>query len=180
MNTKTIAYCAMMTAIISVLAPLAIPLSGGVPISLATFAVMLAGATLGPKYGTLSVLLYLIIGSIGIPVFANYASGFANVIGSTGGYLIGYLPLAFCTGFFYETFNQKIAGLILGIIVGEIILYTLGTIWFMFVSQTNLASSLAWCVIPFIPGDIAKIVAVCILSPVLKKALHKVELNKAY
>ncbi|MBB5182835.1 biotin transporter BioY [Catenisphaera adipataccumulans] len=172
MKTREIVLCAMMAAVIAVLAPLSIPLSGGVPISLATFAVMLAGAVLGPKYGTISTVVYLVLGAVGVPVFAGYTSGFGILAGPTGGYLIGYLPLAFCTGWFHENFSKQKYGLIVGMLVGEVILYVIGTVWFMFVNQTGLMQSLVWCVFPFIPGDIAKIIAVMILTPLLQKAVH--------
>lgn len=178
-TTREIVSTALMCAIISVLAPLAIPLAGGVPVSMATFAVMLAGAICGPKWGTLSTLLYVIIGAVGLPVYANYASGFGNLVGPTGGYLIGYIPLAFCVGYGYWKFGkektgvQKIAALVISILIGEVILYILGTVWFMYIGQTPLMSALVWCVIPFIPGDIAKIVAVSILVPILERTLPK-------
>lgn len=170
MNSKDLVLTALMAAVISVLAPLAIPLGGGVPISLATFAVMLAGAVLGPKFGTLSVLIYLLLGSIGIPVFANYEAGFQCVVGMTGGYLIGYLPLAWFTGFIHEKHPTR-GGLIAGMLMGEAVLYVLGTIWFCIYTQMGFLAALAVCVIPFIPGDIIKIIAVVLMTPTLKKAI---------
>lgn len=176
-ETRTIVFTALMTAVICILAPFAIPLTGGVPISMATLAIMLAGTVLGPRWGSLSTALYIVIGAIGLPVYANYTSGFANLAGPTGGFLIGYLPLVFCVGFGYRTFGRARTGvsktvvLILSILVGESLLYTLGTLWFMFVGQTSLVSALIWCVIPFIPGDIVKIIAVVVLTPILERTL---------
>ncbi len=170
MNSKDLVLTALMAAVISVLAPLAIPLGGGVPISLATFAVMLAGAVLGSKLGTLAVLIYLLLGSIGIPVFANYAAGFQCVIGMTGGYLVGYLPLAWFTGYVYEKHPTR-SGLITGMLIGELVLYLLGTIWFCIYTQMGFMAALMACVIPFIPGDIIKITAVVLMTPTLKKAI---------
>lgn len=72
-STKNLVLCAMCAAITCVLAPLSIPMPSGVPISLATFSVMLAGVLLGAKYGTVSQLIYLILGAVGLPVFAGYS-----------------------------------------------------------------------------------------------------------
>ena len=104
MNTKTkeLAYIALMTAVISVLAPISLPIVGEVPISLATLAVMLSGVLLGSRNGAAAAALYLVLGAIGVPVFAGYTSGAGILFGVTGGYLFGYIPLAFLSGWFYE------------------------------------------------------------------------------
>jgi len=162
---------ALMTAVICVLAPISIPLATLVPISLATLAVMLAGAVLGSRNGALCALLYLILGGIGIPVFAGYSSGFSALVGVTGGFLVGYIPLAFCTGYGQE---KKIAGkysLLAGMIVGTVILYAIGTIWFMFTAKAGFMTALSACVIPFLPGDALKIAAVMVTAPRLRTAL---------
>lgn len=169
MKNKKMVYCALMAAVLCVISPLSIPV-GAVPISLATLGVMLAGALLGAQLGTLSVLIYLVLGWVGLPVFAGYSSGFTCLFGPTGGYMIGYLFLAFLTGFLYK--KKTLPHLVGSILVGELVLYLLGTIWFMFVAQTSLVSALTICVLPFIPGDIAKIVLVCLLLPQLEKVVH--------
>lgn len=88
---------ALFAAILAVLSPLSIPLPfTPVPLSLGTFAVYLAAAAGGVRWGTLSVAVYLLLGAVGIPVFAGYSGGLQVLVGPTGGYLIGYLPLAFC------------------------------------------------------------------------------------
>lgn len=169
MKNKKMVYCALMAAVLCVISPLSIPV-GAVPISLATLGVMLAGALLGAQLGTLSVLIYLVLGWFGLPVFAGYSSGFTCLFGPTGGYMIGYLFLAFLTGSLYK--KKTLPYLVGSILVGELVLYLLGTIWFMFVAQTSLVSALTICVLPFIPGDIAKIVLVCLLLPQLEKVVH--------
>ncbi len=175
LTVKQMAYTAIMAALISVLSPIAVPLAGEVPISLATLAVMLSGAILGSRLGTLAVFIYILLGMIGMPVFANYASGAGIVFGMTGGYIIGYLPLAFITGLFCEKWSSRnpYAAIIAGALIGNIVLYILGTIWFMNYTGMALAGALAACVIPFIPGDLIKIAAVCILAPRVRNALEK-------
>ena len=167
---------ALLTAVTCVLAPISIPLAGNVPISLATFAVMLSGALLGAGGGAVSQILYLLIGMAGVPVFAGWTAGAGKLLGVTGGYLIGYVPMAFAIGFIYSRFRRKntdIPVLIPALIAGDIVLYVLGTAWFMVQSGMNLQASLAACVIPFIPGDILKMIAVCIAVPPIAGAIRR-------
>lgn len=179
-STKNLVFCAMCAAITCVLAPLSIPMPSGVPISLATFSVMLAGVLLGTKYGTLSQLIYLILGAVGLPVFAGYSSGVAELVGPTGGYLIGYLALVALSGVLYEHFGKnaqgrkKVIGMVLSMILGTIVLYAFGTAWFVVVTHTPPLSALLLCVVPFLPGDAVKIAAVAVLVPQLEKALKRI------
>ena len=172
MNTKKLTETALMTALISVLAPLSIPLSSLVPVSLATLAVMLAGAAAGKKTGSIAVLLYLLLGFLGFPVFAGWSGGAAVLFGMTGGFLFGYVPLAWFTGLFFEEpgSTEKYAA---GMCIGTLILYVLGTVWFMICTSSSLSSALTACVLPFLPGDILKIAAVCMIAPRLLSALKE-------
>lgn len=175
-TTKNLVLCAMCAAIICVLAPISIPI-GPVPISLATFAVMFAGCLLGWKWGTLATLIYILLGAIGVPVFAGWTGGAQIIAGMTGGYIVGYLPLALISGLVYDLFGRhkkgavKYVSLVVGMVLGTIVLYALGTAWFMAVSGMGFAESMAACVIPFLPGDAIKIAIVTIITPVIEKAL---------
>ncbi len=174
LTVKEMAYTAIMAAVISVLSPIAVPLAGEVPISMATLAVMLAGALLGRKLGSLSVLIYILLGMIGLPVFANYAAGAGIVFGMTGGYIIGYIPLAYMTGLFRERNGKQnvYSSVACGALTGTVILYVLGTAWFMYYTQMPLGGALAACVFPFIPGDLIKTAVVCLLTPRILPALE--------
>lgn len=149
---------ALFAALLCLLAPLSIPLGTVVPISLATFVIYLLSGILEPKYSVISVLIYILLGAIGLPVFAGYNGGFQNVIGVTGGYIIGYIPLALIVSFTYKLIPKKWF-LPISMIIGTVVLYTLGTIWFIVQTKSSLASALTTCVIPFIVGDLIKIVA---------------------
>jgi len=173
MDIRYMCKCALMCAVISVLAPLSIPLSTLVPISLATFAVMLTGAVFGPKAGLISVFLYLLIGFAGIPVFSGYASGPAALFGVTGGFLFGYLPLVFLTGYFAEKTDCSVIGMIEGMVSGTFVLYAIGTLWFMIFLDVSLGKALAACVLPFLPGDAAKIALVCLMAPRIRRQLKE-------
>lgn len=177
-SVQSLVMCALCAAIICVLSPISVPI-GPVPISLATFAVMLSAALLGAKWGTIATAIYLLLGCIGVPVFAGYAAGFACLVGATGGYLIGYLPLAFIGGFIYDRFGRKrsgaakIAAMIIGMIAGTVVLYILGTAWFCFVTGTGVVAALALCVTPFLIGDAIKMIIVAVIAPQVERALIK-------
>jgi biotin transport system substrate-specific component len=178
-NTRNLVLCAMCAAITCILAPLSIPMAGGVPISLATFAVMLAGVLLGGSLGAISQLIYVLLGAVGLPVFAGWTGGLGNILGMTGGYIIGYIPCAWLTGLIYKKFGSKakksvkILFMVLGMVAGTIALYVIGTAWFMFVTGMNLTSSLAACVIPFIPGDFIKMAAVVMIGLPVGTAIRR-------
>jgi biotin transport system substrate-specific component len=177
--------CAVCAAITCILAPLSIPLAGGVPISLATFAVMLAGVLLGGSLGAASQLIYVLLGAVGLPVFAGWTGGLGNVLGMTGGYIIGYIPLAWLTGLIYKKYGStarmpvRIAFMIIGMIVGNIALYVIGTAWFMVITGMDLGASLAACVIPFIPGNFIKMAAVCFIAPPVENAIRRTRPSQA-
>ncbi|MCH3973126.1 MAG: biotin transporter BioY [Oscillospiraceae bacterium] len=175
-KTKNLALCGLCAALTCVLAPLSIPI-GQVPISLATFAVMLSAALLGAKWGVLSQVVYLLLGCIGVPVFAGFSAGVGCIAGPTGGYLLGYLVLAAAEGLLYhllgsgKRMGKKSAALVVSMLVGTAALYTLGSCWFILVTHTPLQAALLTCVVPFLPGDAVKIAAVTVLVPQLERAL---------
>lgn len=178
-NTRNMVLCAACAAVTCILAPLSVPLAGGVPISLATFAVMLAGVLLGGSLGAASQLIYVILGAVGLPVFAGWSGGLGNVLGMTGGFILGYIPCAWLTGLIYHRFRAKakkslkIFYMILGMIAGTIALYALGTVWFILITGMDIRVALAACVIPFIPGDFIKMAAVVIIGLPVETAIRK-------
>ena len=174
MKTRDITIIGVMAALICVAGPLSIQI-GPVPISLATFAVYLAGAILGWKKGPLAVAIYLLIGCVGIPVFSGFSGGFSRLAGVTGGYLVGYLPCALITGLgVSDAPAQKPVWLLpLCMLAGTAVLYALGTAWFMVQTGNTLGASLGMCVIPFLPGDAAKIVAATLIATPVRRAVYR-------
>ncbi|WP_423413130.1 biotin transporter BioY [Faecalibacterium prausnitzii] len=170
LTTYQMAVTALMAAVMCVLGPLTVPI-GAVPISLANFVICLTAWLLGPKFGTLSVAVYLCIGLIGVPVFSGYGAGLAKLAGPTGGYLVGYLLLALIGGLFIEKSNGNpvISGI--GLVLGDAACYVLGTAWFVFQMQCELGYALSVCVYPFIALDLAKIVVSCVVGALLRKRL---------
>ena len=148
--------CALFAALTAVCSQIAIPLPWGVPVNLALFAVYLAGALLGPVWGTASQLVYLVLAAVGVPVLAGLGGGPAVLFGRTGGYVIGYLLAALLTGTLAPrgASARRLAG---AMAAGCLGCYALGTVWFMAITGISLWQSLALCVLPFLPGDAAKI-----------------------
>lgn len=171
-NAKLIALVGMMAAVTCVLGPLSIPLPiSPVPISLTNFAIYLAIYVLGMKKGTLSYLIYLLIGLAGLPVFSAFTGGPGKLLGPTGGYLIGFIPMALICGIFIEKRQQRYWHFI-GMVLGTLIAYLFGTAWMAWQSGMTFRQGLAAGVIPFIPGDLAKIIICMIIGPEIRKRLR--------
>ena len=149
MKVKDMTLTAVMAALICIAGPLTIA-AGPVPLSLATFAVMLAGTVLGKKWGTAAAGLYLLIGIIGIPVFSGFSGGFQKLAGVTGGYLIGYLPCAFLAGLGAERAERENRKWFLPVmmVIGTAVLYAIGTAWFMIQTGNSLGAGSVRAAVP--------------------------------
>lgn len=174
-RTTDLVYIALGAVIIAVCSWISIPTA--VPFTMQTFAVFLILSVLGGKRGTIAIIVYVLLGAIGVPVFASFTSGIGILMGSTGGYIIGFILMGFTYRLIIALFGKKIWVEILAMVIGLILCYTFGTVWFMILySQANgavgLATVLTWCVIPFIIPDIIKMALALTLarrlSPVLK------------
>ena len=168
-NLRMTVYCALFTALIIVGAYISIPIPiSPVPVTLADFFVMVAGLFLGFKYGLLSVGLYLGLGILGFPVFANGTSGLAVLLGPTGGFLLGYLFLVATVGYMSSKIEKSslIVDLIV-ILLGNVLLYILGITWLKIVLGTSWTASIAIGLTPFIPGTVIKIIVVLALGRML-------------
>jgi len=170
-STHDVCYIGIFTAIIAGCAQLSIPMPYGVPMTLQTFAIPLAGIVLGTKNGTISTLVYILLGAIGAPVFANFTGGLGVVLGPTGGFIISFPILALATGI-AESKNSKV-WLIIGIVLGTIINYLCGMLFFSLVLSKDLTAAFAACVLPFIPTAIIKIFMAAVLGKNIKNVLVK-------
>ena len=170
-KTYEIVMTAIMTAVICILAPMSIPI-GVVPISLTNFAVFLALYLLGWKNGTLSCIVYVLIGALGLPVFSGFSGGLGKLLGPTGGYIIGFIPMAVIAGLAIDKFGSRIIHFI-ALVTGTAVCYAFGTAWFCVVMDSEVVAALGTCVFPFIPFDIAKMIIIIIIGPALRKRLKK-------
>ena len=177
-KTKTMALIGVMAAVTCILGPLslAIPVSP-VPISLTNLAVYFAIYVLGMKRGTISYCIYLLLGLAGLPVFAAFTAGAGKLFGPTGGYLIGFIFMALICGFFIEKWEKKLYMHFIGMVLGTAVCYFFGTAWLAYTAHMGFAAALAAGVIPFIPGDLAKIIIAMIAGPVIRKQLKRAGLN---
>ena len=172
---RTLVYIALIAAIICVTAPWAIPnpISPSIPFTLAIFVIALFSLIFGAKVSVPATALYIVLGALGVPVFSGFAGGFAKLAGPTGGYIVGFIGLAFLAGLTaYPKFSamwKKIPLLIAGLAVA----YAFGTVWFMISTGTGLIPSLMLCVVPYIPFDLAKRALALGLSSLVKSRLGK-------
>src|SRR5690625_3355871 len=147
---------ALFAAIISILAQVAIPMPLGVPITGQTLAIGLAATILGSRYGTLSALLYLIIGAIGVPVFAQMTGGLGIVLGPTGGFIVGFIPTTFVMGYYLEKTSFTVKNALIANIIGMFITLIFGTIWLKIVAELSWPAAFAAGFTPFIIGGFIK------------------------
>ena len=174
-RTKQMVLIALMTAVTCVLGPLSIPLPfSPVPISLTNFAIFLAIFVLGMKNGTISFIIYLLLGAVGVPVFSSFRGGFQVLAGPTGGYLIGFIFLALIMGFVLDHFDRKLVPTIIGLIIGMAVCYAFGTVWLAKLLSLSFKEGLMMGVIPYLAGDVAKIIIAAIVGPKLYGATQKI------
>lgn len=179
-KTTELVFTAVMAALCCILGPLSVPI-GAVPISLTIIAVFLCVFALKTKLGTLAVIIYLLLGLVGLPVFSGFSGGVAKVAGPTGGYLVGYIFLALIAGLAIDksydfTGVKRYVCQIAGMVLGVAVCYLFGTIWFVVMMDVTFGYALGVCVIPFIPVDALKIVICIVLGNALRKALSSARL----
>ena len=175
LNTQDIVFTGIFAALIAVCSWISVPTA--VPFTMQTFAVFMAVLVLGGKRGTLAVVVYIILGAVGIPVFANFTGGFGILLGSTGGYIAGFILTALIMWGMEGISRGNAILRIVSMLLGLLACYTAGTIWFMVVySRANGAigvmTALSWCVFPFIIPDLIKIAIAYIISPSIRKMIR--------
>ena len=183
-DTRRLTLCAVMAAVMCVLAPISIPI-GPVSITGGTLAIYLTVYLLGGVWGAASTLVYLLVGMVGLPVFSNYMGGINRLAGPTGGYLIGYLPMALLAGAVVEFSLRKfkdqgstgtaIALVLqfLGMVAATAVLYAFGTAWYCLQAGVELEAALAACVIPFIPCDLIKMAVALVVGVPVRRGLER-------
>ena len=174
-KTLAIAKIALSTSIMCILGPFTLPI-GPVPISFTNLAIYLALYMLGWKRGTISYLVYVLIGLAGLPVFSSYGSGFAKLFGPTGGYIIGFIFMAVIAGLFIDKFTANNYLCITGMAFGMIVCYAFGTSWLAYAAHMKMPAAIAAGIIPFIIGDSIKIILASFVGANIRKQLIKAKL----
>lgn len=167
----------LMAALTAVGAYIHIPI-GPVPIVLSTLFVILSGLLLGSRWGLASMGLYLLVGAIGIPVFAGGKGGLAHFLGPTGGYLFGYILASWTTGFISERSPGLLLIDILAVVVGSLAIYSLGVPWLKVITQMSWTKTLIAGAVPFLIGDVIKATVAVVLARSLRPILKRQRMNE--
>ena len=175
-KTYDLVYVSIFVVLIAICSWISIPFT--VPVTLQTFGVFIAVGLLGGKRGTLAVLVYILMGAIGLPVFSGFTGGIGILAGTTGGYIVGFLFSALLMWGMEKLFGRNMKVLAGSMILGLIACYAVGTFWFMTVyaastGPVGILTVLGWCVFPFIIPDIAKIVLALVLTKRLSGVIKR-------
>ena len=191
-NLYTYMLCALFAALVAICSQIFVPLPfTPVPINLALLALWVCGGVLGAKKGAIAIIVYILLGMIGVPVFAGFQGGLGVLAGPTGGYIIGYLPAVIIMGLLSQGSLQAgqhpanealvmrgrkaVVNVLLIILRGLpalVACYALGTAWFIISTGTGFWAAMLMCVIPFIPGDALKLVAAAVVCEALRKPMR--------
>lgn len=172
-TTKRLVLIALITAITCILAPLAVPLPfSPVPITLTNLVIMISVYLLDWRGATISYLVYLLLGLAGLPVFSGFAGGFGKLAGPTGGYLIGFIFMTLIAGLAVAKFPTRRLPVILSLVTATAVTYAFGTFWLARQMNIGFLPALAIGVVPYIPGDLIKIIIALLLGPLLRKRLR--------
>ena len=174
-ETLDLVYVALGAVLIAICSWISIPTT--IPFTMQTFAVFFVLSVLDGKRGTAAIIVYVLLGAVGVPVFAQFTSGIGILLGNTGGYIVGFIFMGLTYWFIVGVFGKKQWVEIFAMVMGIVVLYFFGTVWFMIVyaktsGAVGIATVLSWCVIPFIIPDLIKLgLAITLarrLSPALK------------
>lgn len=178
-RTYHIVYTGIFAVLLAICSWISIPTV--IPFTLQTFGVFLTVLLLGGKHGTLAIVIYLLLGAVGIPVFSGFGAGLGYLLGNTGGYAVGFLLIGLTGWLFEKLFGRKPFIQIFSMLFGLVICYIFGTLWFMKISMNarssyGLVTVLTMCVFPFIIPDLCKLSLAYIISKRLRPLL-KIQKN---
>ena len=180
-STGSMIVTAMFTAVTAVLAQISVPLPSGVPVTLQTFAVALAGVVLGPRLGTLSTFVYILLGAVGVPVFSGFNGGLGAIVGKTGGFLWGFLFLSSFAGAGTQLRMRAasgagrrmvFAGFFPGLI-GLFLCHALGTAQFAFLGNMGFLQAAALVSVPYLVKDVCSLALAFLLGGQVRRQLYR-------
>ena len=174
LSIQELCLIGVVTSILIIMAQITIPMPLGVPMTMQTFAVMLAGILLGSRKGTISVSLYILLGAIGLPVFSNFRGGLQCLISPTGGFLWTFPLLAWLTGIGVRYWPRRKSLFILALLTGNLINLLFGTAFFAFLQKVSFSAAAVTCLYPFIPATFFKIILVLVAGLNIRKRLKSI------
>lgn len=170
-STKDLIWIGMFAAVLAVVAQIQFPMPSGVPFTLQTFGVALVGCVLGWRRGLVTVLVYILLGAVGLPVFSGFMGGLGRLTGPTGGFIWGFLFLAALCGAGVQA--KKKAFLVLSAAVGLLLCHLIGAVQFMLLSGTGFGEAWLLVSVPYLWKDIAAVTAAALLAKSIRKRLGK-------
>lgn len=173
-STKNVIMIGMFAAVLAVLSQISIPMPSGVPVTPQTFAVALTAYVLGWKLGTMATLVFILVGAVGVPVFAGFSGGIQVVIGMTGGFIWGFIFMVLLCGMGAAQKNKVILAVLSAL--GLAVCHLLGIVQFMAVTGSGFAESALMVSVPYLIKDVISVVAAYILGAAVKKALTAADL----
>ncbi len=172
MKIRNMALCALFAALLAVCAWITVPV-GDITITMQTFGIFLTLGVLGGKRGTVAISIYLLLGIVGLPVFSGFQGGIGTLLGVTGGYIAGFLATALIYWLITALGRNQEIFRLLGMVIGLLFCYLLGTLWFQFgylsYGGLSLGAVLLKCVVPYLVPDAAKLILAWLLSRRLRQ-----------
>ena len=170
MSVRDICYAGLFAAVIAVMAQISIPMPMGVPMTMQTFAITLAAVVLGSKLSTISSLIYIIMGAVGLPVLANFSGGFDKFVGPTGGFLLSFPLMAFIIGWGAEHRKDFKGAYVIALVVGTVVNYVVGV-----AAKASVATGITACVLPFIPTAIIKAILASVIGFAIRERVPELK-----
>lgn len=175
LSVRDMAYIALFVVMMAVCSWISIPYV--VPFTLQTFAVFLAVGVLGGRRGTMAVLVYLLMGAVGLPVFTGFSGGIGHLLGSTGGYIVGFVFTALVMWGMERIPGNRTVVLAVSMVLGLLVCYVFGTAWFLMVyarttGPVGVWTAVGWCVAPYVVPDLVKLALALVLRRRLRMAIR--------
>lgn len=172
LNAPDMAYIALMTVLMAVCSWISVPTE--IPFTMQTFALFCALGLLGGRRGTIAVLVYILMGAVGLPVFSGFGGGLGRLLGVTGGYIIGFLFTGLIYWLITAVFGTRLWSMALGLVLGAVVYYAFGTAWYVLVyaadsGAVGVGAALMRCVVPFIIPDAVKLALALLVVRTLSK-----------
>ena len=172
LHIRDLCMIGLFTAVIVIMAQIVIPMPFGVPFTMQTFAITLAGIVLGSKNGAIASIIYVMLGAIGLPVFANFTGGWQSIAGPTGGFILSFPLMTYVIGLGMELRSQWKGFSIVALVLGTCLNLFCGALMFSAITGSPLVAGITACVVPFIPATIIKAILAYILGFNIRRRLQ--------